>query len=311
MWGGVSSCFGQIQGPILVNGKLTFAQITESFKDWCRLMRRWYEEGFFTEEDLERNIELSFDKIAQGKIAATPISLLHINRETDITVPPVSMAQDSEVVVIPPLVGPEGHRGWFAMQEVWQKGFYVMKNVDDKALARILRIVDFLYFSNEENYIQARYSRDRIHFTWEGRQWDSLPIRKDPSQIPKGYAKVGGFGEAGVPVFSMDHLRYEVPSMVYEIYNLIDEEKLIMPYTHITFEDPTLMVELREAIREIWRLPDDFARNAILHGVDVDAVWDDYVESWKKRGGERLIELYKELPITKELLKGSIVYHPH
>jgi putative aldouronate transport system substrate-binding protein len=309
MWGGVRGSFGQTRGPILKDGKFTFAEITENFKEWCKLMQRWYQEKFFSKDDLDRNIESAFRKIAEGEIAASPVSLLHIGRDVAETVPPMSMAKDAEVVVIPPLVGPNGDRGWFTSLELWRKGFYVMKDVDDEKLKRILQIVDYLYFSSDENYVMARYGMPGVHFQWEGESWQSMAIRRAPKEVPKGYAKEGGFGEASFPVLKRDYLHFKVPSFINNIYSLIGREKPIMPYTLPLYNDPEYLTNVVKAKRNIWRLADNFATQAILYGIDIDGEWDLYVSRWKNLGGEKLIELYKTLPITEELFKGNLAYY--
>jgi hypothetical protein len=126
MWGGVHGIYGQTRGPILKDGEFTFAEITENFKEWCKLMQRWNQEKFFFGGDFERSIGNAFTKIADGQIAATPVSLLDIKQGIEKIVPPVSMAKDSEIVILPPLVGPNGDRGWFATPDTYKKGLYVM-----------------------------------------------------------------------------------------------------------------------------------------------------------------------------------------
>jgi hypothetical protein len=317
MWGGVRGCYGPTFGPILEDGKLTMAEITDGFRQWCVLMGRWAAKGFLNEDDLQKTISWSFRKISDGLVAASPVSLRHLDQSFADAWPPMSMAtkdkvaEGAEVVVVPPLVGPRGERGWH-ISPTHGTGLYISKDVGDEKLKRILQIVDLLYFRGEENYVKALHGLPGIHFEWEGEPWNSRPVARAPDRIPRSYHRQGGFGESQFPAFQLDLLKFELAAPVLELYSRLFTEEarksFFIPYTYDFFYDPQFETVMKKYSRDVIVTTAMFIYDTVYYKVEVDDFyWERYVNSWRLKGGDEIIKAFEKLPIAREALRGNVL----
>jgi hypothetical protein len=197
MWTGVRGCFGPTVGPVVENGVLTMAEISDGYRQWCKLASRWVSSGFVDKENWDKNAYFAQKRIAQGLIAAAPVYLWSIDQAENAHMPPMTMVAEkgAEVVVVPSLVGAGGKRGPYVSPR-WSRRYFIGKRVGDEKLKRILQIIEFLYFSGEENFVFAYFGKPGIHFNWEAEPWNSQPIPKPPEEIPSRYPRIGGFDGA-------------------------------------------------------------------------------------------------------------------
>jgi hypothetical protein len=326
MWTGVRGCFGPVEGPVMEDGKLSMAEISDSYREWCKLAQRWIQEALIDKDNLDRTAYFAWKKIVQGQIASAPVYLWGIDQDQESIMPPSTMAGEKggEVVVVPSLVGPTGKRGPYVLPR-WGKKYFFSRDVEDEKLKRILQIIEFLYFSGEENFIIAHFGKPGVHFFWEGEPWNSKPIPKKAEDIPKGYSRTGGFGEPRnqtyfkdfmlveiprINAYTFDLVRFEVPQRIFELYTdllngEISDYHVKWPYRYDLFYDPKLAELMEEhydelnlhRLRFFWYITNEW--------IDVDQEWDSYVDGWKLRGGEAILEALKDLPKTEDVLGKS------
>jgi hypothetical protein len=326
MWTGIRGAFGPVEGPVVENGVLTMAEISDGYRQWCKLVSRWISNGLMDKDNFERNAYFAQKKVAQGLIAAAPVYLWSIDQAENANMPPMTMVAEkgAEAVVVPSLIGPMGDRGPYVTPR-WSRKYFVGQRVGDEKLKRILQIIEFLYFSGEENFIFSQFGKPGIHFSWEAEPWNSQPIPKSPEQIPSRYPSIGGFGEPRYQRYIKDFMRveiprinaytrelvkFEVPMRTNELYDDIlsgesEGYTVKWPHSYDLFYEKEFNRLMEEyyfdlnlhRLRFFWYITEDW--------IDVDSEWDDYVRSWKMRGGEELLEAIKKLPITKEVLRRS------
>jgi hypothetical protein len=335
MWTGVRGAFGPVEGPVVENGVLTMAEISDGYRQWCKLASRWVSRGWVDKDSFERNAYFAQKKIAQGNIAAAPVYLWNIDQADSAHMPPMTMVAEkgAEAVVLPSLVGPGGQQGPYMMPR-WRRMYFIGKQVGEEKLKRILQIVEFLYFSGEENFVFAHFGKPGIHFLWEAEPWNSQPIPNPSEQIPSRYPRIGGFGDRyysfiwnlrnafqgtwwpsvmseeipRISAHTRELVKFEVPARINRLYDdiLSGESQgytVKWPYSYDLFYEKEFN-RLRE--EHSWDLEAHryrFFWDVINGLIDVDAEWDDYVKGWKNRGGEELMEAIEKLPIAEEVLR--------
>jgi hypothetical protein len=335
MWTGVRGAFGPVEGPMVENGVLTMAEVSDSYRQWCKLASRWVSSGLVDKENFERNAYFAQKKIAQGLIAAAPVYLWSIDQAESSHMPPMTTVTEkgAEAVVLPSLVGPGGDRGPYVSRS-WSRKYFIGKRVEDEKLKRILQIIEFLYFSGEENFVFAHFGKPGIHFSWEEEPWNSQPIPKAPEEIPSGYPKIGGFGDPRyrsilnlrnwivggwwpsinreeiprINAYTRELVKFEVPMRINRLYDdILSGESygytVKWPHSDDLFYEKEFNQLMEEHGGDLERHRLGFFWRSINSWMDVDAEWDDYVEGWKSSGGDELLEAIEKLPITEEVLR--------
>jgi hypothetical protein len=333
MWTGVRGCFGPVKGFVIEGGELTTAKISEGYRQWCKVVQRWVAEGLVDRDNFDRTAYFAWKKIAQGQIGAAPVYLSDIDQDPASVKPPDNMGGEgkAEVVVVPPLVGPEGKRGPYALPH-WRSKYFFRYDMEDAKLERMLKIIEFLYCSGEENFLFSRFGKPGIHFRWEGNAWNSQPIPKALKDVPKGYPRIGGFGEMrvwldmmipsdlsgppiwkwkaeipGINAYTFDLMKFEVPERIYSIFSdflsgSLSGNRVKWPKHYDIYYDEDYRQIMNKHIFELSRHVNTFFWGITRGWIDVDKEWNGYVEGWKIRGGEEILSAIKDLPSVMGIL---------
>jgi hypothetical protein len=157
-----------------------------------------------------------------------------------------------------------------------------------------------------------------VHFEWEGKAWESVPVPKAPEDIPAGYPKAGGFGVMPVRAFKRDLLKYEAPRLIAEFLpDYADSPtvlgRIVYPYRYdFLYTNRFDMTTIRTSYDYLRSMfiehTHKFYAGALEGSINIDAQWDDYVKEWLEWGGDDYIRMLEKFPITGEFLKGNLVY---
>ena len=305
---GIEGCFGLTVGPVIEDRRLTMGQISESYYDYVSLMQKWFQLGLYREDISAYNTERNY-----YKVAVHPVTLLTVGEPQFDKSPPNNLltAEDieagAEVVVFPPPIGPKGDRAWIsafvedALQNSSAPGFCISRSVDDEKLFRILQVLEYVNFGNEQTPILAEFGKPGVHFDWEGEPWESQPMRRKAEDIPDNYPQFGGFGiqltwrlTTSRPVWSYPpHLRDLLLDQ--NLSQKIERERP-KPAKIDYYNDPELSQIKTDLVQKLRRHKREFFNNVVYKDLDIEEEWPRYVSDWLSSGGQGLLEAFKKIP---------------
>ena len=150
---GIDALYGKSFGPFLRDDSVLMGEVTENFKELCRLGRRWYTLGFFNPKlrgisylpqygKRAGTLPVYFSLIDKEKLEFNPI-MYHVTGK--------DAKSEAEIVIVPPLLGPGGKRSWVwnPFGDVRRAEICINSDVNDDKLRRILSILQFIFFLKE------------------------------------------------------------------------------------------------------------------------------------------------------------------
>ena len=170
---------------LLEDGQLVKTEVSQKYKEFLKLMAKWYDMGIIDPEFTTLDQSKSWEKYKQGKIGYYIAQPAYIAMDDwakgrapqNIVENPKSTAK---VLATAPEVGMNGEQGVYAYLPVVNlaDAFYVSKNVTDEELARILQMFDYINHDNEARW--TLYGEVGVHSDWEGEPENSaLKVRPE------------------------------------------------------------------------------------------------------------------------------------
>lgn len=321
-WTTLLGAFGVGQNyNLMENGKLTEWNISNGYKDFLKLIQRWYKEGLVDREFPTLDIVPAWQKIEKHIVGAfAAVNVDYADTEAMKSRPPNSFLNDEDVkagakaVVIPPLVGPGGKQGGpiYSSLPIGVYGWGVSKKVDDAKLARILSMIDWMRTGSNENWVRSLYGQENVHFKWQGEAWKSAALTVDQKDIPAGNTKVGDFGSV-YPVYrTLDRFVFAYPEWNNRFKNYIlrgnGRKYEIVPYRLDLLNETRLPDIRKKSGATMDTIRDEFMFKAMTGALDIDKEWDGYVANWLKNGGQETLDETAKAPLYSELRKGIVKY---
>ncbi len=303
-----------------VDGELYDYRIDPAMKDFLIEMADWYSKELIDREFVNLGLRKGWEKIATGMIGATFEESTYAGRSWGMDRPPNSFVPDeelgtpgAEVVVLPPLVGPDGIQGTRAYRDVVPSGGYrwfVGAGASDEKLEKILQFVDTK--TTPEGWAYWFAGKPGVHFDWEGDPWESNPIQREPTNVPEEYpenGKISGYP----PIRPPERLKMLLPGRLAAFFNdlLLAErgQNWALRRTRLDYMGETDLQKIDERYgADLNTMFEEYFFQAVLGEIDVEATWNDYVSDWLAAGGEKRIEELKKAPLVSELRKGKLVY---
>ena len=295
---------------IEVDGKPQMTYVTEQFKEFSGLMTDWYGKGIIDPEMMTMNRSLMWEKIGAGNIGWWSIAFNYTDADFAATRPPqnvIANSPDAKVLITAPEYGPDGLRGVRSSRPVSALGnyFFIEKNVDDKTLARILMIYDYLNI-DMEGYVLSNFGEEGVHFDWTGEPYKSQPVfREGITNTDYGFK----FYNSVVRTMQQGMYFYGPLSM-----KMIDslcgtEEGLALnlrPYKYDFFleTDYNDIINIHE--QELETLWTEFLYRTMMGEIDLDSEWDAYVEKWLGAGGQELTDEMEKAPLVSDIRAGLV-----
>ena len=325
-WGPLTGAFGHGNaGNFEFNmldesGKLIMQPISVTHKNFIKAMNKWYEEGLMDREFVTLDYWKSVDKMASETVGAFSTNALWtgrsnlMNRNHNVGLDEAEIAEGKHYVLIPPIIGPDGHRGtesYSSIAPYRNYNFQVNAEVEDAKLIRILEILDW-FKGTAEGQVFSKYGKPDVHFDWQGEPWNSAPLVRDPEDVPDGYSKTGGAGF--YPTFNNKALfPFLFPKLLVDTWdNIIQSDKIRGMEYRENRKDIFGETEYAQVKARVWTtlttLTSEFFFGGITGSVDVDAEWDAYVERWYDLGGRELLAELGKAPLVEALRMGEIEY---
>ncbi len=308
----------------LVDGELYFWSISPRYKEFLKRANKWWEMGLLDSEFVNIPVGKYWEKVGQGIIGAGISSAWYagLQNERFWSRPPNAFATEEEVaagakvVMIPPLIGPQGFQGGQTGKDTGNIGASALnigKDVDDEKLIKILEILDWARYGDDRTWVQCEFGKPGVHFNWQGEPWNSAAMLVPMADVPEGEYKVGGWGESYPGVQTRSRFKYMLP---FQLASFLEEyaiegrgAELKTNSYRLDWFHETKVGEMHTRYGDtLITIENEFLYRAILGRADVDTEWEAYVDKWLKSGGREYLAEIAKAPIRAELMKGNIVY---
>ena len=324
-WAPIAGAFGvsfRYHHNLMEEGELTYWSISQGYKDFLKLLARWYEMGLIDKEFASLDRTKAYAKTVNGLVGAVAANINYpgmfyaMNRPPNSMVPDDELGTGAESVIIPPVVGPAGHFGTGAYEAYagigTRNGFKVNSEVNDEKLAVILQILDYMIYGEDENWIMSQFGQPGVHFDWEGEPWNSTPLPKKESEITAD-PKDGYFGTYYPDGSTTNRIRFTHPKHMAEFYQQYllappGQRYAIRTHRYDILSETNLSQVLLDHGETLNTLTDEFFLQGILGQIDIDAEWDAYVRRWRNNGGSLLLAELAKAPLVSEARNGRIGY---
>ncbi|MBS4178929.1 ABC transporter substrate-binding protein [Lederbergia citrea] len=295
------------------NDQLVRMEVSEKYKEFLKLMAKWYKMGIIDPEFTTLDEKMGWEKYKTGKIGyfiAQPSYLAMDDwargrAPQNIVENPDSTAK---ILATAPEIGPDGQQGLKAYLPVVNlaDSFYIGKKVTDEQLARILQMFDYINFDNDARW--TVFGEVGEHSEWEGEPNKSALKVKPGLSLEEGDT---GFWAYNFRTYDKERVQWinseYTLKLKDEFYAREDvkEKMLIRPYKWDLLNQTKLKELEKRYSGQLNTIVDEFRMKAIVGEVDIDKEWDKYVENWMKNGGKELLEELDKAPLVTDLLQGK------
>ncbi|MEK3888604.1 ABC transporter substrate-binding protein [Bacillus sp. FSL K6-3431] len=298
---------------LLENDKLVTAETSEKYKEFLKLMAKWYDMGLIDPEFTTLDNNNSWEKYKQGKIGyyiAQPAYLAMDDWARGRAPQNIVENPDSnaKILATAPEIGPDGQQGVGAYLPVVDlaDAFYISKDVTDEQLTRILQIYDYINHNDEARW--TLYGEVGVHSDWEGEPENSALKVRPEFALEEGNS---GFWAYNFRTYSTERVKWFTSSHTLKLKedfyarDDIKEKMIIRPYkTDLLNETNGREISKRYG-GQLTTIVDEFRMKAIVGEVDIDKEWDKYVENWMNNGGKQTLEELEKAPLVSDLLNAE------
>ena len=310
-WTVVEGMFGFNDGySIMTDGQLYEWNISPEYKAYLKQMASWYADGVLDPEFVTLNKNKWWEKISSNIIGwwASPFGYIDDEASSFQTRPPMSLlnnSPDSTILVTAPEFGPTGERGsrqWSPVSALNYK-FFVGAEVDDEELARILMMFDWMSY-DQEGVVLTRWGVAGETFDWAGEAYNSKPLFKE------GYGVGGkdGFQYYNHAIYNEAYTPYQYGSWAGQILPFMQNEGReikILPYKYDYFGETAIKDVEKQYGESMDTIRDEFFFAAITGEIDIDAEWDNYVQTWMDAGGTQYMAELEKAPVVADIRSGN------
>lgn len=298
---------------LLEDGKLVSAEISNKYKDFLKLMAKWYKMGVVDPEWTTINDKKSWEKYKTGKIGYYLAQRAYIAMDdwARERAPQNLVQADSKVKLLAtaPEIGPNGQQGHKSFRPVNLLGdaFHINKNVSDEKLIRILQIFDYINF-DPEGARWTKYGEIGEHSNWEGTPEKSALKIKEGLPLEEGST---GFWAYNFRTYDKKQLQYFTSeytmNLMKDFFTKPDVMKKmeIRPYKWDLFQETKLADAQKKYNAQVNTIVEEFRMKAIVGQLDIDKEWDKYVQRYLDAGGKEIIQELDKAPKVADLLKAK------
>lgn len=262
------------------NGKLTSAILAPGMKDAIVYLNKLFRDGILDQEWMLIKSQTFQDKIFTGKVGFVTTSYQQMITFTESKIKANDPA--CELQAIDGVKGPGGLN-----VRPMQKGFYMVSSISNKVTnpERILEFIDYLM--SDEGDEMIRYGIEGLTYT------------KNPDgSVTLNQEAIKNYGMEGGHKFRqiMQPTTIDVqPANDPRAPKLAEMAQIL--YEGPFYPAPTLQPP---SLKEVSTTQGaDFVKNSITKIVTTDgdpaAEWDEFIEEWRKTGGDKLIQEINEL----------------
>lgn len=291
------------------NGELVAGVISEGYKDTLKVLADWYEKGLIDPEWTTLTAQTAWEKFSTGSAGYFIGQRTYLAQEawTQGRAPHNVIQSDpnAKLIAFAPELGPDGQRGQPTWLPVTLLGdaMFVSADVTDEQLARYLQMFDFL--NHDDEGIWTVYGEPGEHSEWQGEEGNSTLITKPEYPREEGDMGFWAYNFRTYPGKRVVWLSdTKTMQLMDDFFNHPDvvEEMAIRPHRHDLFNETNQQEVNSRYGAQLATIQDEFRMGAITGEVDIDAEWDNYVETWRNNGGNELLEEMEKAPLVSDLL---------
>ncbi|MGE8079871.1 ABC transporter substrate-binding protein [Peribacillus loiseleuriae] len=304
--------FGLAPGfNFLEDDKLVVTEVSKKYKEFLKLMARWYEMGLVDPEFTTLDDKKSWEKYKQGKIGYYIAQSSYIAMDDwakgrapqNIVENPNSTAK---LLATAPEIGKDGQQGVGAFIPVGNlaDAFYISKKVTDEELARILQIFDYINFDNDARW--TLYGEVGEHSDWEGTpEKSALKVRPEYA-LEEGNS---GFWAYNFRTYDKERVQWFTSEYTMNLRKEffaredVKDTMMIRPYKWDVLNKTNLKDIDKRYKGQLTTIVDEFRMKAIVGEIDIDKEWDGYVENWMKNGGKETLAEMEKAAVVSDIMK--------
>lgn len=293
---------------LMENGELKHATISEKYRDTLIQLADWYDRGIIDPEWTTLEERTAWEKYQSDKIGYYLAQRAYIAQEnwTEGRAPQniLDANPDAKLLVTGPEIGPEGDSGQPSYLPVTLLGdnHLISADVTDEELARYLQMYDFI--NHDPEGVWTNYGNPGEHSDWAGEPGKSTLIVRDEYDAEEGEMGFMSYRHRSYPGDSFYWLTHTKTIELMDNYFAkpeIIEKYEIRPETYDLFNETDWTEKEDYYGAQLTTLADEFRMNGITGEIDIEAEWDNYVQTYLDNGGQEIIDEMKKAPSVDEL----------
>lgn len=289
----VDAAFGVRPGAYYdQDGKIVYANTTKQFKEFLKLLNKWFKEGVIHPEFVTSNESTEFISGTIGMrtghpwhFAETGSNWLKLLKEKN---------PKAELVYCTGLKGNDGklHALGYKMSYA-QNAIYFSKDASDEVVERIMRF--------KEDLATDREFYERCYYGIKGEDYfvDEDGVYKRPKEFldkaDELTAKKGIGGIFGMYYGWPNRIEETISYKDRPIFNLALSALPVYDGLNFTVTKPNEI--LRDKQKDIDTISSEFYLNAITGSIDIDTNWDSYIDKLNKAGLTEVLKEFERLII--------------
>ena len=308
-----------------VDGKLYLPQVSPRWKEFTKLIARWWEMGLMDPEHFTTDRNTHWDKSRTGVFGMMTSAWNYAGRAPtrvpDTLLTEEDLAAGREVVMF----APKGPYGQFT--PMYGTGFLRPRaqmfnvNLSDEKTAKILEIMNSRFRlddGTEEgirlwlNWDMSFGGKEGVHWKWAGEPFKSNTVLIPPEERPEGYPKgryLGGFFDylpdyrpQPITVTLENPPSYAAFAANHQYSDRVQAQTFatarIDLFNKTEFND--IMAKKGEVLQT---MAYEFWSQAVTGEIDIDAEWDGYVKRFMDAGGSELIAEVEKMDRWEDLFR--------
>lgn len=292
----VPAAFGiQPNSYYLVDGKVVYTSVTEEYKEFLKLLNKWYKEGLIDPEFVTDNRDIQRKKWSEGKFGVLVDHPWWFAQSTagNLTQMLSEKNPDAKVVFFEAFKGPKGYSGGFQSYPDLngQGAIFFGKNTSDEKVERIMAIKEALA-ADWDWFVKIYYGEEGKHYTVDKDGIINIVPEETTNEKILEYGLAQYFGLMPIDLEDFKKFTAKADLPPYEI-----SVKNKMSYTGVAF--PVSGVNEASKIKgtDVSTISNEFYFNAITGKVDIDAEWDNYIKRLNDAGLQEIIDDYNKIAI--------------
>ena len=287
------------------NGRPNYYFADPRYKSFLQFMATMYAEGSITRISRVATDWQAFSRRI-GVAPGAQTGWFQVSRDIFGLNQPVMQVLDrhpeARLLITPPEIGPYSDSGVGIHATVLPFNPYSMwvigAHVSDEKLAAILQIYDYVSFDTEA-YVLTTFGIAGDHFEWSGEPYRSQMIY-DMTMVNRAFHS-GAFVLSTFFLFpERDVFHLGDNALLRHSASPLGRGAVIRPYRQDVFGEFAMQYAALTAQfgDELLRIRQNFFSSAIRGEIDIDAMWDWYIDELHSNGLRRFMELVEQFPVV-------------
>ncbi|UUX35127.1 type 2 periplasmic-binding domain-containing protein [Fundicoccus culcitae] len=297
---------------LLENDTLTDPMVSERYKEWLLKMNDWYNKGIMDPEWTTLSTQMAWEKYSNNQIGYFIAQKTYLAQEswTDGRAPQniLDANPEAKILAFHPETGPYGDQGQQSFYPVTFLGdaMQIGADVTDEELARYLQIYDFMTYNPEG--VWTTYGIPGEHSDWRGEEGKSTLIVRPEYDLEEGEMGFWSYSPRSYPgdryLWLTEMKTLELMERFFTVPEYV-EAMAIRPYKHDLFTETDYADLVSRYDSQLTTLESEFRMNGITNVIDIEADWDNYVDTWMNNGGREILAELEKAPVVEDLRSGN------